>query len=93
MNEKVVETPQWAAARLRSEVRLTASRLTFEQRADFLRDLVKAVRDAVKFDPLLGGSAPDGTEWELNGMGVVGGAAEDYYAEALDADHRAQGRS
>jgi len=51
-----------------------------------------AVRDAVKFDPLLGGTAPTGTDWELAGMGLVGDQAEDYYTTALDVAQRMDGR-
>jgi len=46
----------------------------------------------VKFDPLLGGTAPTGTDWELAGMGLVGDQAEDYYTTALDVAQRMDGR-
>lgn len=66
--------------------------LTFEQRADFLREVVKAIRDGVKFDALVGGPSPIGVDGELSGMGTVSDAAENYYVEALDAQLHADGR-
>ena len=66
--------------------------LSFTERADFLHEIVKAIRDGVKFDALVGGPSPIGSDEELIGMGDVSGAAEDYYADALDAQLRADGR-
>lgn len=79
------ETADAAAVRLVRETREVAGALPFEKRADLLRDVVKAIRDAVKFDPLAQGAAPAGMDWELEGIGVVGDAAENYYYSALNA--------
>ena len=57
-----------------------------------LREVVKAIRDGVKFDALVGGPSPIGSDEEMIGMGEVSGAAEDYYTDALDAQLRADGR-
>ena len=78
------ESPQQIAARLAREARIVATDLPFDERADLVRELVKAVRDAVKFDPTIGG-APEGQEWELEGLGSVTHAAEDYFHRALQA--------
>jgi len=80
------------AARAVQAARAVVPYLSFEQRADFLRDVVKAIRDGVKFGALVGGPSPIGLDGELEGMGNVSGAAEDYHIEALDAQLRADGR-
>ncbi len=67
-----------------------AADLRFDERADLVRELVKAVRDAVKFDLIVGG-APGGQEWELEGLGTVAGAAEDYYFAALKEEQAHRG--
>lgn len=76
------ETPAQAASRIIYEVREVASDLPYDARAKLVREIVKAVRDAVKFDATVGG-APQGRDWELDGLGAVGDAAEDYYHAAL----------
>lgn len=73
------EEPEVLVRRLLAEVQAVAASLPFEERATLLRNLVKAVRDAVKFGPLPGGVGPRGTEDELQGMATVGDAAENYY--------------
>ena len=84
--------PTGDAARVVQAARSVVPFLSFEQRADFLRDVVKAIRDGVKFDALVGGPSPIGSDGELDGMDTVSGAAEDYFGEALDAQFRADGR-
>ncbi|MGC5225464.1 hypothetical protein ACPW96_23105 [Micromonospora sp. DT81.3] len=76
------ETPDQIAARIIRETRAVASSLPFDERANLLREVTKAVRDAVKFDATLGG-APKGAEWEKDGLASVGNAAEEYYFAAL----------
>ena len=56
------ETPD-AADRLIREAREAAGALPFEPRTDLPRDIVKAIRDAVKLDPLVQGAALAGAEW------------------------------
>jgi len=79
------DSPTASARSLVQQTRATAAHLDFHDRADLLRNLVKAIRDAVKFDPLQGGRAPAGHEWELDGMAAVGDAAEGYYDNAVRA--------
>lgn len=76
------ETPSQTAARLALEAREVAGSLPFDERANLLRQITKAVRDAVKFDPTLGG-APKGREWEMDGLDPIAQATEDYYFAAL----------
>lgn len=76
------ETPSQAAARLAREAREVAGSLPFDERVNLLRQITKAVRDAVKFDPTLGG-APKGREWEMDGLDPIARATEDYYFAAL----------
>lgn len=78
------ETPEQIVARIVAETRAVASDLPFEQRAFLLREVVNSVRNAVKFDPTFGG-APEGAEWELDGLAPIGDAAETYYFAALAA--------
>lgn len=84
------ETPDQTAARIVSEARAVASKLPFDERANLLREVSKAVRDAVKFDTTTGG-APQGAEWEKDGLAEVGNAAENYYFEALRERQSRQG--
>lgn len=88
----MVINPKDDAARVVHDARAVVRFLSFTERADFLREVVKAIRDGVKFDALVGGASPLGSDEELSGMGEVSGAAEDYYVEALDAQLRADGR-
>lgn len=74
-----------------SQARSAAARASFEERADLLRELVRAVRDAVKFDPLRE-PAPEGTSWELDQLSEVGNAAEDFYDVVLESVYRGAGR-
>lgn len=78
------ETPQETVARLASEARQVASQIPFEERAGLVREVAHEVLNAVKFDPTIGG-APEGSEWEREGLGGVVAAAEDYYHAALSA--------
>ena len=80
------------AARIVHEARKVVPLLSFTERADFLREVVKSIRDAVKFDALVGGRSPIGPDEELSGMGDVSDAAEDYYVAALEAQLRADAR-
>ena len=59
-------------------VRDLAGRLTPLDRARFTRELVRAVYDAVKFDPLLGGMLVGGADRELEGLAAIGDAAESW---------------
>lgn len=61
-------------------VRDLARRLTPLDRARFTRSLVRAVYDAVKFDPLLAGSLVGGADRELEGLAPIGDAAESWCA-------------
>ena len=88
----MVTNPKDDAARVVRDARAVTKFLSFTERADFLREVVKAIRDGVKFDALVGGPSPIGSDEELIGMGEVSGAAEDYYTDALDAQLRADGR-
>lgn len=78
------ENPAQTVARLIEEVREVAGRIPFDDRAGLIREVVHCVRDAVKFDPTVGG-APEGRDWELDGLGQVEVAVEDYYHAALTA--------
>lgn len=84
------QSPTQIAAQLTADTRAVASRLTFIERAALVRDLVAAVRDAVKFDPH--GLAPYGTPEELVRLADIGSLAEDYAADALAAAIRQDGR-
>jgi hypothetical protein len=79
------ETPEQAVARLILEVRAVAPAVSYGVRAFLVREVVKSVRDAVKFDPLVGDMAPAGREWELDGLGGVDDAAKKHYFAALHA--------
>lgn len=78
------ETPNQTVARIIREVREVASQIPFDERAGLIREVVHAVRDAIKFDPSVGG-APDGRDWELDGVGQVEIAVEEHYFAALKA--------
>lgn len=88
----MVTNPKNDAARVVRDAREVTKFLSFTERADFLREVVKAIRDGVKFDALVGGPSPIKSDEELIGMGEVFGAAENYYTMALDAQLRADGR-
>lgn len=88
----MVTNPRDEAARVVRDARAVTKFLSFTERADFLREVVKSIRDGVKSDALVGGPSPIGSDEELAGVGGVSGAAEDYYADALDAQLRADGR-
>ena len=88
----VTKNPKDDAARIVQDARHVTKFLSFTDRADFLREVVKAIRDGVKFDALVGGPSPIGSDEELTGMGNVGDAAENYYYAALDVQLRADGR-
>lgn len=83
------ETPEQTVARIVTEARAVASDLPFDQRAFLIREVVNSVRNAVKFDPTFGG-APEGAEWELDGLAEIGDAAETYYYAALAAKQSRQ---
>ena len=68
-----------AARGLLDGVRDLASHLTPLDRARLTRELVRAVYDAVKFDPLLGGFLVGGADQELEGLAPIGDAAENWY--------------
>jgi len=72
-----------------SQARELAARIPFDDRANILRTVAYEVRQAVKFDPTTGG-APEGREWELEGLGKVCDAAENYYYDALSAKRPAR---
>ena len=78
------ESHQQRVARIIREVREVASQIPFDERAGLIREVAHEVRDAVKFDMTVGG-APEGSEWERDGLGKVDAAAEDYYHAALKA--------
>lgn len=69
-----------AIRRQLDDVRDLASRLSPLDRARFTRELVRAVYDAVKFDPLLGGTLVGGADRELEGLAPIGDAAETWCA-------------
>jgi len=83
--------PHAASDRLVVEARDVAVRLTFEERAAFLRALARSIYDGVKLDPLVGGPAPAGVD-ELDGIGTITNAAEAHFYAAVDAQLRADGR-
>lgn len=88
----MVTNPKDDAERIVRDARAVVPFLNFVDRAEFLRDVANAIRDGVKFDALVGGPSPLGSDEELSAMGEVTGAAEDYFTDALDAQLRADGR-
>ena len=66
------------------QARELAARVPFDDRANILRTVAFEVRQAVKHDPTMGG-APEGRDWELEGLGLVCDAAENYFYDALRA--------
>lgn len=88
----MVTSPKDDADRVVHDARAVTKFLNFTERADFLREVVNAIRDGVKFDALVGGPSPISSEEELSRMGEVSGAAENYYADALDAQLQVDGR-
>lgn len=78
------ESQQQRVGRIIREVREVASQIPFDERAGLIREVAHEVRDAVKFDVTVGG-APDGSQWERDGLGEVEAAANDYYHAALKA--------
>lgn len=79
-------------AQLARQARELATRVPFHERANILRAVTYQVREGVKHDPTMGG-APLGRDWELDGLGQVGDAAEAYYFKALmEHRRRAEGR-
>ncbi|MCB8044102.1 hypothetical protein JM654_07290 [Microbacterium oxydans] len=73
---------------LARKARELASRIPFADRANILRTVAYEVRQAVKFDPTTNAGAPQGREWELEGLGKVCDAAENYYFEARTETRR-----
>lgn len=84
-------TPAQLAAQLAIDARAVARRLPFNERAALVRDLVNAVRDAVKFDPHP--FAPHGMMIEeMERLSEIGTLAENYADDARIANLRDQGR-
>jgi len=80
------ESQQQRVARIIREVREVASQIPFDERAGLIREVAHEVRDAVKFDVTVGG-APEGSQWERDGLAGVETVANDYYNAALKAKH------
>jgi hypothetical protein len=55
------------------------------QRAALIRAVVTGARDGVKFDPTCGG-APQGRDWEMDGVDPIHQPAEDHYLASLSAE-------
>lgn len=83
-------TPTQIAAQLVTDTRRVASRLPFEDRAALVRDLVNAIRDAVKFDPHR--LAPTGTLEELERLSEIGTLTENYADDACVSALHTQAR-
>lgn len=64
---------------LLADVRELAGRITPLDRARLTRELARAVYDAVKFDPMLGGYLVGGADRELEGLAPIGNEAELWY--------------
>lgn len=77
------KAPAEIVAQVVGDTRAVASRLPFDARAALVRDLIKAVRDAVKFDPHT--LALHGTTAEVERLSAIGTLAEDYADDAARA--------
>lgn len=78
------ETPDQIVQRVADEARRAAGDLPFDERANLVRSVARAVADAIKFDATFGG-APEGREWEQDRLNAVVDAAEDYWHQCLAA--------
>lgn len=78
------ETPQQTAERIVREVRAVASQLTYVERAELIRAVVHETRNALNADITSRDvTAPQGREWEFEGLDPIGDAAEEAYYRAL----------
>jgi hypothetical protein len=78
------ESPQQVAERIVREVRAVASQLSYVERVALLRDAASEIGKALEEDPtshLL--NAPQGREWELEGLESVADAASAAYSRAF----------
>lgn len=78
------ETPEQTAARIVREVYDVASQITFVERALLIREIVKAVGEALESEVTeQGKNAPQGRQWELDRLATIGDPSERYYAATL----------